>query len=207
MKPETRRYRRSFRSGTHQLRNGWQPRRCEPEAPTHPNSVTRASPSSSHGAFACTEKRGRDRELSSRQVAPDDGAPHRASRLGLSRVKLHLRFISTEELVALYRVTDIVVYPYRAITTSGALATGLALGKTIVASNLPVFRELLTDRENALLVDPNNSAELADALIKLSSDSQLRLQLAANVLAMHFGDESWLSIANRTKNFYAAILR
>ncbi len=128
------------------------------------------------------------------------------SRLGLKRVKLHLRFISTEELVALYRAADIVVYPYRAITTSGALATGLALGKTIVASNLPVFRELLTDRENALLVDPNNSVELAAALIKLSRDSQLRSQLAANVLAMHFGDESWLSIANRTKNFYCAIL-
>jgi glycosyltransferase involved in cell wall biosynthesis len=128
------------------------------------------------------------------------------SRLDLNRVQLHLRFISTEELVALYRAADIVVYPYRAITTSGALATGLALGKTIVASNLPVFRELLTDRQNALLVDPNNSAELAAALANLSSDSPLRSQLAANVLAMHFGDESWLSIANRTKNFYAAIL-
>jgi glycosyltransferase involved in cell wall biosynthesis len=128
------------------------------------------------------------------------------SRLGLKRVKLHLRFISTEELVALYRAADIVVYPYRAITTSGALATGLALGKTIVASNLPVFRELLTDRENALLVDPQNSAELSAALIELSSDSRLRSRLAANVLAMHFGDESWLSIASRTKDFYFAIL-
>ena len=65
-------------------------------------------------------------------------------RLRLKHVTLHPRFISTEELVALYRAADIVVYPYRAITTSGALATGLALGKTIVASNLPVFRELLT---------------------------------------------------------------
>jgi glycosyltransferase involved in cell wall biosynthesis len=128
-------------------------------------------------------------------------------RLDLKRVQLHLRFISTEELVALYRAADIVVYPYRAITTSGALATGLALGKTIVASNLPVFRELLTDRQNALLVDPNNSAELAAALIELSTNSQLRSQLAASVLAMHFGDESWLSIANRTRNFYAAILK
>ena len=90
------------------------------------------------------------------------------SRLGLKRVKLHLRFISTEELVALYRAADIVVYPYRAITTSGALATGLALGKTIVASDLPVFRELLIDRENALLVDPQNSSELAVALTELS---------------------------------------
>ena len=39
---------------------------------------------------------------------------------------MHFRFISTEELVALYRAADVVVYPYRAITTSGALATGLA---------------------------------------------------------------------------------
>ncbi len=38
-------------------------------------------------------------------------------RLGLKRVKLQLRFISTEELVNLYRTADIVIYPYRAITT------------------------------------------------------------------------------------------
>ena len=129
------------------------------------------------------------------------------SRLDLKRVQLHLRFISTEELVGLYRAADIVVYPYRAITTSGALATGLALGKTIVASNLPVFRELLTDRQNALLVDPNNSAELAAALLELSTDSRLRSRLAATVITMHFGDESWLSIANRTKDFYRTTLR
>ncbi len=128
------------------------------------------------------------------------------SRLGLKRVQLHLRFISTEELVALYRAADIVVYPYRAITTSGALATGLALNKTIVASNLPVFRELLVDRENALLVDPQNTSELAHALIELSQDRQFRERLSASVRAMHFGDESWLSIADRTKEFYVAVL-
>jgi glycosyltransferase involved in cell wall biosynthesis len=124
------------------------------------------------------------------------------ARLGLKLVNLHLRFITTQELVALYRAADIVVYPYRAITTSGALATGLALGKAIVASDLPVFRELLTTRENALLVDPQNSAELADALIELIRNSSLRMQLASNVRKMNFGDESWLSIASRTTAVY-----
>ena len=99
-------------------------------------------------------------------------------QLDLKRVKLHFRFLSTEELVALYRAADVVVYPYRAITTSGALATGLALAKTIVASDLPVFRELLIDRENALLVDPQNSFELAGALIELAQDAGLRERLA-----------------------------
>jgi glycosyltransferase involved in cell wall biosynthesis len=128
------------------------------------------------------------------------------SRLSLKQVKLHLRFIATEELVALYRAADIVVYPYREITTSGALATGLALGKTIVASNLPVFRELLDDRKNALLVDPQNAAQLAAALMELSKNSLLRQQLAASVQAMNFGDQSWLSIADRTRSFYLDVL-
>jgi glycosyltransferase involved in cell wall biosynthesis len=127
-------------------------------------------------------------------------------RLDLKHVKLHFRFISTEELVALYRTAEIVVYPYRAITTSGALATGLALGKTIVASDLPVFRELLTDRENALLVNPQDSAELAGTLIELSQNSLLREQLAASVREMNFGDQSWLSIADRTIKSYEDVL-
>lgn len=128
------------------------------------------------------------------------------NRLSLKRVKLHPRFISTEELVALYRAAGIVVYPYRAITTSGALATGLALGKTIVASDLPVFRELLTNRENALLVDPKNPSALAGALLELTNNSSLRHQLAAKVQAMNFGDQSWIAIARATRNFYADIL-
>jgi glycosyltransferase involved in cell wall biosynthesis len=128
------------------------------------------------------------------------------AELGLKRVKLHFRFISTEELVALYRAADVVVYPYRAITTSGALATGLALGKTIVATDLPVFRELLTDRENALLVPPQDSAALGAALTELVRDAVLRERLAEQVRAMNFGDESWLSIAKKTLAVYEGVV-
>jgi glycosyltransferase involved in cell wall biosynthesis len=126
--------------------------------------------------------------------------------LGLKRVKLHFRFISTDELVALYRAAGVVVYPYRAITTSGALATGLALGKAIVASDLPVFRELLINGESALLVDPQDSDELACALIKLTQDSSLRKQLAEKVREMNFGDQTWSHIAHQTLQAYAKVL-
>jgi glycosyltransferase involved in cell wall biosynthesis len=126
--------------------------------------------------------------------------------LDLKRVKLYFRFISTEELVALYRASSVVVYPYRAITTSGALATGLALGKAIVASDLPVFRELLTNGDNAFLVDPQDSVELADALTKLTQDRELREQFARKVREMNFGDQSWLSIAKKTMQTYEGVL-
>jgi len=124
----------------------------------------------------------------------------------LRRVELIARFISAQELVALYRAAQVVVYPYRAITTSGALATGLALGKAIVASDLPVFRELLTDRVNALLVDPEDTNALSKALLELILDSELREKYASQIRAMDFGDQSWLTIARKTIACYEAVL-
>jgi glycosyltransferase involved in cell wall biosynthesis len=129
-----------------------------------------------------------------------------AAQLDLNRVRMEFRFVSAEELVALYRRADIVVYPYRAITTSGALATGLALGKSIVASDLPVFRELLTHGENALLVPPFDTGALAEALANLLEDDVLRDKLAERVGAMRFGDESWLSIAEKTTAVYQRLM-
>jgi glycosyltransferase involved in cell wall biosynthesis len=127
------------------------------------------------------------------------------SQLDLKRVKTIFRFISTEELVALYRAAEVVVYPYRAITTSGALSTGLAMGKAIVASDLPVFRELLTSGESALLVDPQNAEQLSGALIDLLSRPELRALLASTTAKMNFGDESWIQIARGTIEVYKSL--
>lgn len=126
-------------------------------------------------------------------------------RLNLQQVGLHFRFISTEELVALYRAADVVVYPYRAITTSGALATGLALGKCIVASNLPVFREILTDRQSALLPEAGDAAALGHALLETTQDAALRSRLSQQVNEMQFGDSSWLAIAEETAAIYTLL--
>jgi glycosyltransferase involved in cell wall biosynthesis len=128
---------------------------------------------------------------------------HQIEILELKQVRPHFQFVSTGELVALYRAADVVVYPYRAITTSGALATGLALGKSIVASDLPVFRELLTSGETALLVDPRDSNQLSTALIELLLNASLRTRLAANTRSMNFGDDSWRSIARQTMDAYS----
>jgi glycosyltransferase involved in cell wall biosynthesis len=129
-----------------------------------------------------------------------------AQRLNLTRVRFDLRFAPTEELVATYRAADIVVYPYRAITTSGALATGLAFGKPIVASNLPVFRELLTNEENALLVDPSDRQELAAAITQLLGSEELRQRFSSAIRAKNFGSQSWVLIAQQTASVYEAVL-
>ena len=134
------------------------------------------------------------------------GVRDQVARLGLARVTLDLRFASTEELVGAYRAAEVVVYPYRAITTSGALATGLALGKAIVASNLPVFCELLTDGQNAQLVTPGEAPALASAIVQLLADEAMRQRLIANVTAMNFAQRSWHEIAQQTIDAYTAVL-
>ena len=128
-----------------------------------------------------------------------------ARKLGLARVRFHFRFCSAQELVAAYRSAVAVVYPYRAITTSGALATGLALGKAIVASDLPVFREALVDRETALLVDPGNPEQLAGALLRVVEDRALRKRLEGNVEATRFADQCWAQIAEATAAVYERV--
>jgi glycosyltransferase involved in cell wall biosynthesis len=129
-----------------------------------------------------------------------------ARRLALQRVRFHFRFCSVEDLVAAYRAALTVIYPYRAITTSGALATGLALGKPIIAANLPVFRELLTHESNALLVDPTDPEALAAAITRLASDPTLRDSLSTSVRSMRFGSESWRHIAIETAALYRRLV-
>ncbi len=130
-----------------------------------------------------------------------------AAELGLKRVRFVPRFLRTEELVALYRAASVVVYPYRAITTSGALATGLALGKAIVASDLPVFREALRDGETALLADATDAGSLAGAVLRVLREPGVREGLERRVRAMEFGANAWAEIARATLAVYERVLR
>ncbi len=60
----------------------------------------------------------------------------------------------------------------------------LASGRPIVASDLPAFREVLTDGETAILVRPGDAAALAGALQRLASDSALAARLGAAAIAL-----------------------
>ena len=53
----------------------------------------------------------------------------------------------------------------------------MSVGKAIVASDLPVLKEILKDGENALLVDPDNTDKWALALWKLKDNEWLRERL------------------------------
>ncbi|MFC2048984.1 glycosyltransferase family 4 protein [Elusimicrobiota bacterium] len=53
----------------------------------------------------------------------------------------------------------------------------MSLGKAIVASNLPVIREVLESGRNSVLCDPDDAGEWKNAIKKLLEDSNLRTDL------------------------------
>ena len=56
----------------------------------------------------------------------------------------------------------------------------LALGRAIVAPDMPNIREILTDGENAVLFDPADTGAFASAILRISNDPQLRHRISAN---------------------------
>ena len=79
----------------------------------------------------------------------------------------------------------------------------LAMGRPIVASDLPSLREVLTDGQTALLVPPGHPQALADALLRLAGDWTLSAALgrAARALAADF---TWDRRAERVESALAA---
>jgi glycosyltransferase involved in cell wall biosynthesis len=153
------------------------------------------------------------RETAARLIIAGSGEPEyldalRArvaeSEIGHS-VELRFRFLDLAEMRLLYRSAAIVVYPYREITTSGALLTGIGNAKAIVATDLPAFRELLRDGENAMLVPYGDVQAFARALRALIADRELRSRLAERVAELNDG-LSWAGIARDTRSCYERVL-
>jgi glycosyltransferase involved in cell wall biosynthesis len=115
-------------------------------------------------------------------------------------VELVFRFVSRSELSDYYRAADIIVYPYREVTTSGALLTGLNYHKPIIATALPPFQELLSGH-GAVLLDYGDVDALAGALAHLVKNPSDRELMAASLSRLH---ASWTEIAARTVECYGS---
>jgi glycosyltransferase involved in cell wall biosynthesis len=59
------------------------------------------------------------------------------------------------------------------------LVEAMAAGTPVVATAVSGIPELVTDRVNGLLIDPDKPAQLADALIQLHEDPDLARRLSA----------------------------
>jgi glycosyltransferase involved in cell wall biosynthesis len=126
-----------------------------------------------------------------------------AARLGVEQaVEFHLEFIPDPELRRLIDEAHAVLFPYREIEASGALMAAIAQAKPVIASRLGSFAELLEDGRHALLVPPDNSTALAQAIERFVSDAALRQHLRRGVMELKAAIPTWSDIATQTVAVY-----
>jgi glycosyltransferase involved in cell wall biosynthesis len=118
------------------------------------------------------------------------------------------RFISDAELPAYFRRADLVVLPYlrtERLDFSGVLATALAFGKPVVASDIGGFAEV-ANAGGLRLVAPGDSGELHRELAELTANPAARERLAAGARAAAAGPYSWERAAAATLELYGRLL-
>lgn len=127
--------------------------------------------------------------------------------LGIAgRVRLDFRFLSVGEVVGYSDAADIIVYPYREITTSGALLTCTSAGKPIVASALPAFQNILRNEQNALLPAYGDVDAWTNCLTRLLLDGTLRDSMSRALRSSESTLPTWDGIARSTIDCYRASL-
>jgi glycosyltransferase involved in cell wall biosynthesis len=122
------------------------------------------------------------------------------------RVRFVTRFVEDAEIPAIFRRADLLALPYRDIEHSGVLYTGLAFGKPMVLSAVGGFPEVAATGA-ARLVQPEDPAELAQALAELAGDAHARERLATAAREAAAGPYSWDAVATQTLSLYTELAR
>ena len=130
----------------------------------------------------------------------------RAEELGLGDNELVLLgTVTDEELTAWYHAADAFVFP--SVTEGWGLAVleAMAARLPVVTSDIPVFREYLTD-DDAMLVAPGDVAALSSAMTRLAANVDLRNRLAAGGPRLA-GRFTWSTSARQHAAFYSGLPR
>ncbi|MFA5070042.1 MAG: glycosyltransferase [Patescibacteria group bacterium] len=76
----------------------------------------------------------------------------------------------------------------------------MAMGKPIVASSLAQIGQVLEDEKSALLVEPGNVDQLAEAIIRISDDKSLREKIGKGAREKLINNYTWQHNADRILN-------
>jgi glycosyltransferase-like protein len=126
--------------------------------------------------------------------------------LSLGRDVVLAGTLPDSQLAAWYRSADALAFPSVKEGWGLAVLEAMSASLPVIATDIPVFREYLTDGVNALLVPPADDAALASAMTSMMADGRLRDRLRAG------GDEvvaryTWDASAQAHVRIYAEMMQ
>lgn len=134
-----------------------------------------------------------------------------AHALGLNGHVTFAGRVPRQEIAAYFGAADIVSVPSvrdEAGNVDGlpnVVLEGMAAGKPIVASNIAGFPDVIGEGESGLLVPEKDSDAIADAVVRLARDAELRTRLGAHGRAQVHADLNWENVARRFVGVYERV--
>jgi len=145
-----------------------------------------------------------------------DGDMEGALRAEVSRLQLDAHVVMTgrvphAEVQRYYSICDVLVYPRRRSRLTGMVPPlrpleAMAMGKPVVASDLPALRELVRHGETGLLVAPDDPSSLAAVLARLAADPVGRSRLQDGARRFAAEERDWSRLAAVYSAAYARLL-
>lgn len=122
-------------------------------------------------------------------------------------VQKYVRFTGyvSEEKPFYYRAADVFVLPSYEEIFGIVNLESMACGTPIVASKIGGIPDIVRDGENGLLVPPRDSKALADAIIYLMENKDIREKMGKNG-KKKAKDYSWERIAEETEKVYLSLI-
>jgi glycosyltransferase involved in cell wall biosynthesis len=96
----------------------------------------------------------------------------------------------------------LVVCPYIDATQSGVVLTAYAFKRPVVATKSGGLPQYVKNEITGLLIDPNDHHQLAEALIRILQNRDLRLKLEQGIEYMTSNDLNWDEITKNTVAIY-----
>jgi glycosyltransferase involved in cell wall biosynthesis len=129
-----------------------------------------------------------------------------AAELGVSsRVLFDTRYIPIDEIGPLMALANVVAFPYRTATQSGAIQVAFAAGRPVVATAVGSIPEAVENGTTGILVSQGASEEMAHALRHLLTNPDVAEKMgrvAREQSAARFG---WRDIARDVLSVYESL--
>lgn len=118
---------------------------------------------------------------------------------------LFLGHVSDQEIEVLFRISEMVLYPYRPMSDSTyAITFAIKHRKPSIVSNLPIFSEFF-EGMGVLMVDPDDEEQLAHAIVRIAEDETLKNNLARQMTIVATR-HSWKNSAIKHIKVYKKVL-
>jgi len=111
-----------------------------------------------------------------------------------------------EDVGDLLAAADVFVFPSLFEGLGGAVIEAEAMGLPIVASDLPVLREVVEDEGNAVLTPPQDSAALAAGIQRVLDDDRERASFSRRSVEIYDERFTLDMVEKRMGRFYAELL-